>query len=289
MSGSISGGHNSIFAEAQQVLEKLLVGLESESPGLITDLYITGSLALGDCRPDKSDIDLVLVRNDDADNATTIAALEPLLANLCRTHPRPMLDGLVLSASDLAAGPDRTEGDRPIIFDNIVRLDSDGRGRNPVTWETIRQCGIAYRGAPIDRDDLWHDPKRLDAWTRENLDSYWRKWLVRSDRLFTRRGLASLDTSSAEWGVLGVTRLHYTLATGLVTSKHGAGMYALETFPSHWHCIIREALRIRERRSGASLYRNQLHRRRDTRDFVSMVIDSAHALPAIGGADDNPW
>ena len=288
MSGSAPGSHNKIFAEAQQVLDQLLFGLDTECRGLITGLYVTGSLALGDGRPGQSDIDLVLVRDDDADNATTTAALEPVLTNLRRTHPRPMLDGLVLSPSDLAAGPDRIEGDRPIIFDNIVRLDSDGIGRNPVTWETIRQCGIAYRGAPIDRDHLWHDPARLDAWARENLDSYWLPWLARSDRLLTRSGLTSLGAMWTEWGVLGVTRLHYTLATGHVTSKHGAGVYALETFPSHWHRIIREALRIRERRSGVPLYSNQLHRRRDARDFMSMVIDSAHALPAIGGADDNP-
>lgn len=104
----------------------------------------------------------------------------------------------------------------------------------------------------------------------------------------TQSGLASLGAMWTEWGVLGVTRLHYTLTTGQVTSKHGAGVYAMETFPSQWHRIIREALRIRERRSGASLYRNQLHRRRDTRDFVSMIIDSAHALPAIGGTVGDP-
>lgn len=47
------------------------------------------------------------------------------------------------------------------------------------------------------------------------------------------------------WGVLGVTRLHYTLATGMVTSKAGAGAYALETFPERWHRILREAVDIR--------------------------------------------
>lgn len=138
MSGSTPGGHNNIFAEAQQVLDQLLFGLDTECPGLITGLYVTGSLALGDGRPDQSDIDLVLVRDDDADNVATMAALEPMLTNLRRIHPRSMLDGLVLSASDLAAGPDRIEGDRPIVFDNVVRLGSDGSGRNPVTWQALR-------------------------------------------------------------------------------------------------------------------------------------------------------
>lgn len=221
----------------------------------------------------------MLVRNEHAGNTETMSTLEPALADLREAHPRPFLDGIVLTDADLAAGPDSITGERPIIFDNQVRLGIDGSGRNPVTWQTLRQCGVAYRGKRIDPPHLWHDPVRLDAWTRGNLESYWRPWLGRSERLLSRFGLVFLREWTTEWGVLGVTRLHYTLVTGEVTSKRGAGLYALETFPARWHPIIEEAARIREGRNERSRYPAPLARRRSMREYVAMVIDEALALP----------
>jgi hypothetical protein len=267
-----------VFPEATAVLELLLDGLDASAPGLITGCHIVGSIALGDGRPGQSDLDLVLVRNATADNATTMAVLKPVLAELRRERPMPSLDGMVLTDADLAAGPDAITGDRPIIFENEARLGTDASGRNPVTWQTLRQCGIAWRGR-LDRDALWHDPARLDGWTRGNLERYWRPWLAKSNRLASRSGVVSLGEWATEWGVLGVTRLHYTLATGDITSKHGAGLYALETFPERWHPIIEEALRIRERRDGHARYRNLFRRRHEMRNYVAMVIDDALALP----------
>ena len=43
------------------------------------------------------------------------------------------------------------------------------------------------------------------------------------------------------WAVLGPARLHYTLATGEVTSKSGAGRYAIEHFPA-WAELTRRAV-----------------------------------------------
>ena len=49
----------------------------------------------------------------------------------------------------------------------------------------------------------------------------------------------------AVWIVLGVCRLHYTLATGGIASKEEAGQYGLHTFSEQWHRALNEALRIR--------------------------------------------
>jgi hypothetical protein len=45
--------------------------------------------------------------------------------------------------------------------------------------------------------------------------------------------------------VLGVSRVHYTLATGEITSKTGGDHHALAAFPTRWHPIVTEALRCR--------------------------------------------
>ncbi len=132
---------------------------------------------------------------------------------------------------------------------------------------------------------VWTDATALAAWTNANLDTYWqRRVLDRSTRLLTPYGLVGLSAWAWAWCVVGVSRLHYTLATDRITSKAGAGIYALATFPARWHCVIEEALRIRRAASGRSLYRSPLSRRHDVRAFTAMVIADAHRLYAERGS-----
>jgi hypothetical protein len=126
---------------------------------------------------------------------------------------------------------------------------------------------------------VWTDATALAAWTNDNLDMYWqRRVLDRGARLFTPYGLHGLTEWACEWCVTGVSRLHYTLATGAITSKEGAGIYALATFPARCRRVIEEALRIRRAAAGRSVYRSPLSRRRDVRAFTAMVIADAHRL-----------
>lgn len=267
---------NRVFPEAQAVIRTLLREADEAAPGLILDAYVVGSIALDDARPGHSDIDIITVRAEEADNESTVAALGPVLSRIRETHPEPVLDGIVLSRTDIASGPDHIVGDRPNIVDSTLKLSGDGSARNPVLWKTLTQCGITWHGVPIAEADIWDASDALPSWTRGNLNQYWAPWLARSDRLLCRWGAISLGTWFVEWGVPGVARLHYTLATGEITSKHGAGAYALRAFPLRWHRIVHEAMRIREGNNEiAPLYLNPLARRRDARAFMHMVIEDA--------------
>jgi hypothetical protein len=108
---------------------------------------------------------------------------------------------------------------------------------------------------------------------------YWRLWQARHSRPLSWPGLSALRPWAAEWGVLGVSRLHHTLTTGRIASKYGAGLYALRRFPARWHRPILEALHIRRGRNGGSVYRTTFARRADLLRFVAMVIDDGLALP----------
>ena len=72
------------------------------------------------------------------------------------------------------------------------------------------------------------------------------------------------------WGVLGISRLAYTRATGQIASKSAAGEWALTAFDPRWQPIIEEALAYR--RGEPSKYRNPFARRRDALAFVEMAI-----------------
>lgn len=100
----------------------------------------------------------------------------------------------------------------------------------------------------------------------------------RGKNLASRAGLAGLTDMWIAWMVLGAPRLHYSIATGAVTSKDGAGRYALQTMPERWHRIVREALRIRRGDAEHGLYPSRLLRRREMLAFVGFVIEDAGRL-----------
>ena len=89
----------------------------------------------------------------------------------------------------------------------------------------------------------------------------WCPWHRRSARLLSKPGLACLGSWGPARGVLGVSQQHYTLATGEITSKHGAGRYALDAFPPRWQRLVAACLRLRRGGDGRSLYHTPLARR----------------------------
>lgn len=246
-----------------------------EAPGLIEGLYLVGSVALNDFRPQSSDIDFVAV-TDKRPKARELAALDRVHYRLRKRRRQPYFDGIYVTWDELTRAP--VQGvPGPSSHDNRFYASAQGEW-NPVTWHTLTQQGVRCHGPEMTELTIWNDVAVLAAWTNDNLDNYWRWWLARGEQLFTRDGAAHLTAWACAWCVLGVSRLHYTLATGEITSKEGAGVYALGVFPAKWHRITEEALRIRRANRERSSYGNLLARRRDAHAFSHMVIEDAHRL-----------
>ena len=133
-------------------------------------------------------------------------------------------------------------------------------------WLTLKTNPVAIRGPQSPA--LWTDHDAVHSWTLENLNSYWASWVARQRRLVGSRGETFGDWGVC-WGVLGVSRLHFTLSTGAITSKTGAGDYAMATFARRWHPIVNEALRIRrDSRTPGDYRRRPLLRRRQALEFI---------------------
>ncbi|HET6212421.1 MAG TPA: nucleotidyltransferase domain-containing protein [Micromonosporaceae bacterium] len=256
----------------EDIVDDYLSTVDAEAPGLVEGLYLVGSVALGDYRPGRSDIDFVAVTADRLDSAGA-AALSRAQARFNRSHRRPYVDGPYLTWRDLAKPPDQT-GPVPYVHRRRF-VPAGGFELNPVTWHTLAGHGIPRRGPAPDALDVWTDRAMLAGWTRENLHTYWPRWRDRSARLWSRPGLVSLGSWATQWGVMGVARQHCAIATGDIISKTAAGYYALKAFDERWHRIARESLRLREGCGGRSGYRTPLSRRRDLFAFISMVIDTA--------------
>ncbi len=248
--------------------------IDAEAPGFVRGLYLVGSVALGDLQPRESDIDFVAVSEIRPD-AETVDVLQRVHTQLHIRHPRPHFDGVYVTYEDLDRDPILCP---PVQTAHEGRVEPGDFEPNPVTWHTLARHGVTVRGADPAQLNVWTDCAVLNEWTLANLDSYWRPWLQQFARLMSVEGVAALGSWAPAWGVLGVSRLHYTLSTGEITSKSGAGHYALETFPTRWHKIIQECLRIRGGRDEPSVYRTPFARRRDACGYMDMVINHAHAL-----------
>ena len=167
-----------------------------------------------------------------------------------------------------------------------------------MTWHIVASHGVRCRAPEPAHLAIWTDPAALVSWTLNNFDSYWRPLLDRACRSPDPWSLTVFTSYGAVWVVLGVCRLHYTLATGKIGSKEEAGCYGIRTFPERWHRALNEALRIRradraradvisafseiiadlrirQAPNSGSLYRTPVARRRDVLAFAEMVIADA--------------
>ncbi|WP_237109808.1 nucleotidyltransferase domain-containing protein [Nonomuraea sp. MG754425] len=267
------------------IVETYLTLADAEAPGLVEGLYLEGSAALGDYRPGTSDIDFVAVTS----KAPPAEVLERIHTRL-GAHP---LEGVYLTWDDLGRDPAEL-GERSRAHPG--RLERRG-SVDPVTWHTLARHGLTCRGPKPEELKIWNDPASLAAWADRNLDLYWRRLVGRAARPLSSWGLTCLGGYGAVWIVTGVARLHYTLATGELTSKAGAARHALQTFPERWHRVVNEALRLREEDAAlpsltgvvaglgehfgtprTSLYGSPFERRRDVLGFAEQAISAAHRL-----------
>jgi hypothetical protein len=266
-------------AEVAEVTGRFLGLIDASAPGLVKGLYLRGSLAFGEYFEGQSDIDFtaVLSARPDADQLTALAAAhEAVFA----AHPKPHFDGFHVLREDLARAPDQCP-DVPVMFEGEFKARTRNYDMNLVSWHELARHGLSVRGPDLTEQDVWTDDAALRAFSHDNLGSY---WAGGADSLLKHPDEAG-EPSLVAWSVLGVSRLHHLLATGTLTSKSGAGRYALTAFGPQWHRIIREALRARERPCDISSYDDEpAARGRDTTAFTVMAVESGLVLGRVAAA-----
>jgi hypothetical protein len=226
--------------EVRGAIEGQLRRVDGALPGLVEGLHVVGSIALDDFHPAHSDIDLVAICD---------APLSPdACATLTRLHQpsRPNLDVLYVTRDDLARDPSGESF--PHSLDGAFHADG-GFDANPVVWRTLGTKAIAVRGPGLAASEVWFDPAHLRAWNLANLDGYWTAKIEEWRCLSGTEALVR-HQYGLQWLVLGVPRLHFTVATLEVTSKTGAGRYALDIVDERWRPVLEMALALRADQSA---------------------------------------
>ncbi|WP_420367024.1 aminoglycoside adenylyltransferase domain-containing protein [Curtobacterium sp. L1-20] len=194
---------------------------------------LTGSAMLDDWRPGISDIDLVLIttRPVAADDLPVIAELHAV------PEAGTQIDGVYLTESQLAAGPDAIEVAPQVIGGELIPAGEGGE-LTWVTWceiENGAEATVSDGGVSAWRPSARRFPGALDgarAFSRTNLSTYWARlgsetWEQLAGRLET----ANVNPVAMRWVVLGPARLVATVERGLILSKTDAGRFAARRWP----------------------------------------------------------
>ncbi len=247
----------------QPLLNHYLTLIEQSLPGFMLGFYLHGSIALGAFNEHFSDIDFIatISRVVTADDFERLSQIHHVIAS---NYPHWSLEGSYLQPHDLGqfqksipAYPTYYEG----VLNPMAHHDV-----NSVTWWILKNRGVAVFGTePRDLAFAVDFNLLLDN-MKQNLNSYWAAYTRKPTRitwLFTDYGI--------QWTVLGVLRQWYTFQEHDITSKTGAGAYALTCMPQAWHRLIREAIAIREQ-NHMTQYKSRIGRAMDAFAFLRYVI-----------------
>jgi hypothetical protein len=150
--------------------------------------------------------------------------------------------------------------------------------KNSIDAYQLKKYGIRIKGPKVEDFDYSVDWKILIHNMQENITTYWFNWVTSCRKFPSTKYIGSfVSLKMIEWGVLGVSRLYYTFKEGDMTSKLGAGQYALKTVPQRWHKIIHESMRRRQN-NKKSYYKSIFKRRKDTLDYIGFIIQESNSL-----------
>ena len=142
-----------------------------------------------------------------------------------------------------------------------------------MVWHVLAHRAIPARGPAPDRLTVWSDDQALRRWSLDNLNGYWADLVARWRGAAPARELV-VHHYGLPWLVLGVARVHYTIATGDITSKSGGGRWALRHSDERWRPLVATCLALR-RGESVQLYDRPEAVWADGLDFAEVTIADA--------------
>ncbi len=255
--------------QVQTVLDQYFARMNKDLPGLLEAFYLFGSISLASFQEGVSDLDFAAVTYRPL-TEQEVKVLERIHFDLEKSRPKISLDGRYIRKADLDSIEDQ---DCPYYYFNSGRLVGLERlSKNSVDAFQLKHYGMAIIGPSPQTFGYTIDWDVLTRNMKLNLEHYWRNWKRRAEKFPSLPYFGMFMKGwMIEWGVLGVSRIYYSIKERDLISKSGAGQYAMRHVPARWHLIIRESIRLREGNSK-SLYLNVFKRRQDALAYMDYMI-----------------
>jgi hypothetical protein len=221
------------YPDVNQGLQALLREVQAALGKYFTGLYLYGSLASGDFSPARSDIDFVVVTEDELP-ADAIEALEAMHNRLWATGDKWMLklEGTYIPRKALWRYNPQ-DGPFPCVNEGKFYLS-----RHESDWiiqrSILRESGVAVVGPDIRGMIDPISPQDIQAAVTGYLNEWWRPMLEQPDRLRSREYQA--------YATLSMCRALYTLQYGQVASKTASARWAQRILGERWAALIERAL-----------------------------------------------
>lgn len=217
-----------------KVLDRLLSGVEGILAERFVGMYLYGSLALGDFVPERSDIDFLVVTDNELS--------DDLVSELCLMHEGIAADGSrwsrELEGSYIPKASLRRYDPANARHPHIDREGTLQVEQHDSDWviqrHVLREWGVTLAGPPphtlidpISQDDL-----------RAALVALMRGWWgpMRHDPFRLRH------SDYQAYAVLTMCRVLYTMQHGTIVSKSVAARWAQEALAARWRPLIERAL-----------------------------------------------
>lgn len=226
---------------ANKIITELIKGISSFAPDLVTGIYLTGSVALNDFHPEKSDIDFVITcsRHPDKQDFTK---LKKLHKQIQKQFPKPDLSGCYIAHDNL-----QTNGISPIPV--LSWHEGSLRYQNlemaPIVLYELKTTAITLAGIDAGKLEIRIGQQQVNDFMYGNINSYWKKWIEQHAGWHRKKILLFLFPRFTEWVVLGMARMYCTLITGNIVSKATAGNFCMERLPDEFLPVLQQAMQIR--------------------------------------------
>jgi hypothetical protein len=265
-----------ISDKAKGIIDEHIKMIETCLPNFLASYYIYGSVSLGAFDFNKSDIDFIAVTKRKAIE-TDIRILKKIHCDMHKKYRKTILDGMYLLNEDIASLKYNSEISC-LRFNDGEFKGFQNFARDSIDAFQLIKHGITVKGQEIAKLDYVVDFDILTSKMRDNLNNYWLNWLNDCRKFPSIRYIGLLvSPKSVEWGILGVSRQYYTFREREITSKVGAGEYALQNLPQKWHKIIKEAMRLRKD-NNKSFYNSIFERRNDALGYMDFIIQESNGL-----------
>lgn len=214
-----------------EALTLFLLEQRRRAPGLVSRAIVTGSAATGDWYDGVSDIDVVfVVTRDPVDD---LPALAPLHA-----ESSPHIDGVYLTESEIARGPDQVETAPQVVEGVLVSALAGGQ----LNWATWLELEDGVQGVVDGGDVIWtptadrhpDTASRVGARSRTDLIEFWGPVGDSAEaELADREPGDPVRSETVRWLALSPIRLVETMESGRILSKTDAARSAAARWPEH--------------------------------------------------------